>query len=90
MLSKRDLILKDLILIIDRLKKIIEGVSFEEFTKNIDRKEMILYNLIILGEGVKNLVKIDTKFKDSKTMKFLIKNRNNLTHQYWISSDKKQ
>ena len=89
MAREKNTLIKDINERLLEIKEFIKNKTFEDFKTNKMFKRAVLYNLIILGE-ICNTLRKNHEFENNDLMFFLKKNRNILTHQYWISKDKKQ
>ncbi len=74
-----------------RINSILENISYDVFSKDKDKKELISYNIIIIGEALTN-IEIDflLKYNADKIYWRNIKDtRNILVHEYALSRDGK-
>jgi uncharacterized protein with HEPN domain len=83
MLRDEDLLIKDIREEISYVKELIKGFDYNDFKKDKKTRRTVMFSLIVIGEACGVLQKKYQKKIDSLLFHFK-KNRNEITHKYWI------
>jgi uncharacterized protein with HEPN domain len=83
MQKKYNIYLNDILNSIDKIKRYIKDLTYEEFIKDEKTIDAITRNLEIIGEAVNNIpIEVKNKYPNIpwRTIKDM---RNTIVHQYW-------
>ncbi len=79
------LFLKDILESINSIEKFVEGLSFQEFSKDDKTSSAVVRKLEIIGEASKNIPSSIRKKYDAILWNDMVKMRGKVTHAYFIA-----